>query len=102
MANPDPTLNDWVEAYKPLDAAINHAFETRITKTNAVSTQFHLAEVRPTFRVLELRVLTLTPQSTRNVLLTAPCPNCPGSRGGQNISTRGERKDKFTAKWMAA
>ncbi len=92
MANPDPTLNDWVEAYKPLDAAINHAFETRITKTNAVSTQFHLAEVRPTFRVLEFRVLTLTPQPAECVAHGTLPQNRPGSRGGQNICTRVERK----------
>ena len=46
MPNPNPTVEDWVEAYKPLDKAINKAFETRITKNNAYTTQFHLAEVR--------------------------------------------------------
>ena len=30
----------------PLDAAINHAFEARITKNNARATQYELASVR--------------------------------------------------------
>jgi hypothetical protein len=42
----NPTIDDFVNAYKPLDAAINHAFEARITKTNARATQYELASVR--------------------------------------------------------
>lgn len=52
MANvpQNPTIDDFVNAYKPLDAAINHAFEARITKNNARSTQYELAIVRGPLR----------------------------------------------------
>ena len=44
-ANPNPSLEDWVNAYKPLDAAINKVFETRINKNNAGDQQLKLYQV---------------------------------------------------------
>ena len=42
----NPTIDDFVNAYKPLDAAVNRAFEMRINKDNAREVQFQLAVVR--------------------------------------------------------
>ena len=44
--NFNPTIQDWVTAYKPVDKALNKVFETRITNSNARQVQFNLAVVR--------------------------------------------------------
>ena len=44
--NFNPTIQDWVTAYKPVDKALNKVFETRITNANARQVQFNLAVVR--------------------------------------------------------
>lgn len=44
-ANYDPTIQDWQNAYKPVDKALNKMFETRITNANARQVQFQLAVV---------------------------------------------------------
>ncbi|BDA42886.1 hypothetical protein COCOBI_03-7790 [Coccomyxa sp. Obi] len=41
--NPNPTIQDFVEAYKPVDEALNKAFEQRITSGNAKQVQWELA-----------------------------------------------------------
>lgn len=46
VPNTDPTIQDWVSAYQPVDQALNKAFETRITKDNARQVQWELAIVR--------------------------------------------------------
>ena len=47
VPNPDPSIQDWVEAYTPVSKALDNAFEHRITKDNAQQVQFQLAVVRP-------------------------------------------------------
>lgn len=43
--NYDPSIQDWQKAYQPVDKALNKAFETRITNSNARQVQFELAVV---------------------------------------------------------
>ena len=43
--NYDPSLQDWADAYKPVDKALNKMFETRITNDNARQEQYELAVV---------------------------------------------------------
>ena len=44
--NFNPTIQDWVTAYKPVDKALNKVFETRIDNNNARQVQWNLAVVR--------------------------------------------------------
>ena len=44
-SNSNPTIQDWVSAYQPVDKALNKAFETRITNSNARQVQYNLAVV---------------------------------------------------------
>ena len=53
--NFNPTIQDWVTAYKPVDKALNKVFETRITNANARQVQFNLAVVRLPPRSSRLR-----------------------------------------------
>ena len=46
VPNPNPSIGDFVEAYKPVSAALDKAFEQRITSDNAKTVQFELAVVR--------------------------------------------------------
>ncbi len=46
VANPNPTIEDFVQAYQPVSKALDYAFETRITKDNAQKVQWNLAIVR--------------------------------------------------------
>lgn len=41
--NYDPSVQDWADAYKPVDKALNKMFETRITNDNARQEQYELA-----------------------------------------------------------
>ena len=43
--NYDPSAQDWADAYKPVDKALNKMFETRITNDNARQEQYELAVV---------------------------------------------------------
>ncbi|EIE24474.1 hypothetical protein COCSUDRAFT_52973 [Coccomyxa subellipsoidea C-169] len=43
VANPNPTIEDFVQAYQPVAKALDYAFETRITKDNAQKVQWNLA-----------------------------------------------------------
>jgi hypothetical protein len=43
--NYDPSLQEWADAYKPVDKALNKMFETRITNDNARQEQYELAIV---------------------------------------------------------
>ncbi|CAL8467474.1 g7012 [Coccomyxa elongata] len=43
VPNPNPSIQDFVEAYKPVNAALDKAFEQRITSDNAKKVQFELA-----------------------------------------------------------
>lgn len=43
--NYDPSVQDWADAYKPVDKALNKMFETRITNDNARQEQYELAVV---------------------------------------------------------
>lgn len=46
VPNPNPSIGDFVEAYKPVNDALDKAFEQRITGDNAKKVQFELAVVR--------------------------------------------------------
>ena len=67
--NYDPSLQDWADAYKPVDKALNKMFETRITNSNARQEQYNLAVV--SFLSLPTKQRSAGP-------LSIPTDTCPG------------------------
>lgn len=76
--NFNPTIQDWVTAYKPVDKALNKVFETRITNANARQVQFNLAVVRlpppqqPSCAPVDLSCMVAYGRLALGITLSAP------------------------------